>query len=722
MSPCIDSTVSNFTDRSLGRLKVVFCFLFLVIITSCGQQKKDPAGYTNAFRPIFEKVAYLFANGKNERAIQYLDSAFHTIDPNLNDRFRMYSFHYVYWQKVKNDNNKALLYADSMLQMANKGINQPQYVYNYFEANFAIADADFIMRRYNEAYRHYFLGYMLGKSNLNTRALADYNYRMGMIMYMQREYRLAMVHFKESYRLNSVTEDKFADFYRRQELLDNIALSFKHSNEPDSAILYFNKTLAYIDQNAAEFNYRLSKLQEARGVVYGNEAEVFMLKKDYDHAIDLLKKSITINLQKGKDNHDAELSEIKLGQIYFEQNKIDSLFSLLKVIHAQLDTVKNDMAEAEWNRLMSRYSYLKNDFKASVNYLRTYNTLRDSDMQKLNLLRESDVNEQLTSYEKQYQIDVLKNNNKVQQIYLYVALIGGIMAVIIIFLVVRNWRRSKYDVQTVNELNKQIIQQKADLEKTLEELKNNSLEKDRILRTVAHDLRNPIGGIASLTGLMEEEEGYTEEQKLLLKLIRDTSQDTILLINEILEVTQNNSTKLNRQLVEINSLLNNSVELLRFKAAEKSQQIMLHTLDAPEEIWISREKIWRVISNLISNAIKFSPYGGIIDVEITSHESDVQISVNDHGIGIPDNIKDKVFNMFTEAKRNGTAGEKSFGLGLSICKQIIEKHQGQLWFESDTVNGTTFYVRLSKTHPDRINPETRQAGLRSKSTSDQKIL
>ena len=696
------STVKK-SKYPFNQLRIVFYLVLLCIISSCNQKKEDPTGYSDAFKPIFDRASYLFANAKNDQAIQYADSAFKTIKPNLNDRFRIYSFHYVYWSKVKNDDKKALLYADSMLQMANKGISLPQYVYNYFEANFAFADSYFNMQQYNEAYRHYFLGYMLGKSNLNRRALADYNYRMGMIMYKERQYDQAKSHFMESYNLNSVTQDKFADFYRRQELLNNIGLSLERNNRPDSAMLYFKTALNYVDQNAAEFNYRYNKLQEARGVIYGNQAEIFILKKDYNKAIELLEKSIAINLQKGSDNQDAQLSEIKLCKIYLDQNKPDALFKLLNVLCMQLDTIKNDVAETRWNQLMSAYYERKNDFKTSLRYLQTYNTFRDSDLKKLNVLRESNINEQLTSYEKQYQIDVLKNHNKIQKIYLYVALIGALMAIVIIFLVLRNWKRSKYDVRIVNELNKQVNQQKADLEKTLEELKNNSLEKDRILRTVAHDLRNPIGGIASLTGLMEEEDSYSEEQKLLLKLIRDTSQDTILLINEILEVTQNSSAKFNKQMVDINSLLNNSVDLLRFKAAEKNQQIMLHTLDMPEEIFISREKIWRVISNLISNAIKFSPDGAVIDVELTSDKNDIQISVNDHGIGIPDNIKDKVFNMFTEAKRNGTAGEKSFGLGLSICRQIIEKHHGRLWFESDPENGTTFYVRLAKPLHSLIN-------------------
>jgi len=126
---------------------------------------------------------------------------------------------------------------------------------------------------------------------------------------------------------------------------------------------------------------------------------------------------------------------------------------------------------------------------------------------------------------------------------------------------------------------------------------------------------------------------------------------------------------------------------------------MLDVLDSPEELYISREKIWRVLSNLIGNAIKFSPQGAVISAKITLENDNIQIAVNDHGIGIPDSIKDEIFHMFTEAKRPGTAGEKSFGLGLSISKQIIESHNGEIWFDSDPIKGTTFYVRFKKIKP-----------------------
>jgi two-component system sensor histidine kinase VicK len=161
-----------------------------------------------------------------------------------------------------------------------------------------------------------------------------------------------------------------------------------------------------------------------------------------------------------------------------------------------------------------------------------------------------------------------------------------------------------------------------------------------------------------------------------------------------LEATNMAAVEFNVEPVEINSLVSNSVELLRFKAAEKGQKILLDALERQQELYISREKIWRVISNLISNAIKFSPTGGTIQVKVAEVNTKIIIAVKDNGIGIPDKLKDQVFNMFTSAQRPGTSGEKSFGLGLSICRQIMEKHHGRIWFESDTNIGTTFFISL----------------------------
>lgn len=670
---------------------------FLLLFFSCNKKNTDTGEYSKAFIPVFQETSHYFETNKPEEGLRYLNQAFGKISyPTINDRFRYLAFHYVYYQKVKGDSKKGLLYADSMMALAEKSVTKYQYTSNFAEANYAKGDSYFSLRQFNDAYQCYFHGYMVARNNLNPASLADYTYRMGMIMYKQERYSLAANYFKESYKQSASIKDDFPEFYRKQELLDNIAISLRHNGDIDSSLAYFDKALGYINANEQKFKSRASMLEMARGVIYGNKAEAFIIKKQYPEAMDLLKKSIAINLNKSGDEQDAEFTEMKLAQLYFITHQNDSLVAVLKNVRGQLDSVKNQDAETDWNKLMGDYYLQKKNPVKALAYIQNYNSLKDSTIKRLSSLKESDVNQQLANFEKQYEIDNLNNNNKLQRIYRNVAIICAVMAVAIILLVWRNWRSSKHDVITVKMLNEEINQQKSSLEKALDDLKNHGREKDRILRTVAHDLRNPLGGIASLTSIMVDEAEHDTELQYQLKIIKDTSSDTLELINEILEATSNSTGNLNKQLVEINSLLNNSIELLRFKAAEKHQNIILEGLDTQEQLYINREMIWRVISNIISNAIKFSPVDAVINVKCIQRDLNVTISIKDHGIGIPDELKDKVFLMFTDAKRPGTIGEKSFGLGLSICKQIVEKHNGKIWFESAPKKGTTFFIRLPK--------------------------
>jgi len=669
--------------------------VFLLSFNSCTNNINDTGDYSKQFRAIFDTVSlYNGEKSQPEKGLQYLDSAYATIKkPFVSDRFRFYAFHFLYNLKALHDPKKAMPYADTMRSVATESVTANQHIALTAEADFATGDAYSDMVKYDQAYRYFYKGYSIGKNAIDDAILAEYTYRMGMIMFKQGHFREAANYFKISHRQSYAYTDDFRAFYQRQELLDNIGESYKNSGDIDSSKLYLSKALTYINENSTRFAERANLLEVARGVVFGNQGDLAMLTHDYNKASELLKKSIAINLKPGNDNRDAELTEIKLARLYSIIDKPNDLFELLKSLRAQLDTIRNDDAETNWNGLMSSYYLQKKDYQNSLFYFKNYSALKDSAIKRTSSLKQTDVNQQQASFDKENQIEDLKGHNKLQLIYICLAVLFSVMAVIIIFLVFRNLRRSKRDIVAIKKLNDQIKQQKNELENTLEEVNQGSREKDRILRAVAHDLRNPLGGIASLSASMVED-AQDEEQTDLINLIKETSYNSLELINEILEAANTANVTFNKEWVEINSLINNSVDLLRFKAAEKDQDIMLSLLDAPTELLINREKIWRVISNLISNAIKFSPRGAVIYVIVNQKHLGVEICVKDYGIGIPDKLQQQVFNMFTEAKRPGTDGEKSFGLGLSICRQIIEKHSGRIWLKSDINNGSSFYVYL----------------------------
>lgn len=674
----------------------IMCF-FVVIVTGCDQKPNNnssPAG----FKKILDSASQIYFNKDHVKGLRIIDSAASKYkNISVADRFEVYRLHCDYFVNIAGNNDKGLLYADSLLMVLDNSGHPEAYPKLYGIAYFSLGDVAFNKQKYIEAYQYYYKGKVTGRNNLDNCTLGDYSYRLGMVMYKQEHFGLAADYFNQSFIESKSCDENFATFYRRQELLDNAALSYYKAGITDSAGIYYNKTLNFIDTEGAKYPEKKGMIEVAKGVVYGNQAQLFTIQKDYEKAANLLKKSFAINLKKDNDNRDAELSELKLAHIYVEQNAADSLYLLLQNIRRQLDTVKNPDAEVDWSHLMANYYQSKSNLKEALLYFNKYAQLKDSSDVAKHKLLEIDASQQFKDFENQSTINKLKTDNGMQHIYLTVAIICGAMALIIVLLVYTNWKKTKNNVLALSDLNKKIHEQNESLQRAFLNLELNDKEKDKILRAVAHDLRNPIAGIGSLTALLLSEVDVDGEQKDLLELIKLATNNSLELIREILEATGTIGEKITKkEMVEINLLVSNSIDLLRFKAAEKNQRIVFEALDTPEELYISREKIWRVMSNLISNAIKFSPRGAEILVKVGHRDDNILISVKDHGIGIPAEMKQTVFNMFTEAKRPGTIGEPSFGLGLSISKQIVESHGGEIWFDSVPGKGTTFYVLLKE--------------------------
>jgi signal transduction histidine kinase len=208
---------------------------------------------------------------------------------------------------------------------------------------------------------------------------------------------------------------------------------------------------------------------------------------------------------------------------------------------------------------------------------------------------------------------------------------------------------------------------------------------------VAHDLRSPIGSTLMIANLILEDPDIKVENKYLLENIKTSCNNSMNLITEML-LPNKQQNKLKKESVEIDRLLKYCVEILKHKAHEKRQKVHLNIF--PVSALINKEKMWRVLTNLIANAIKFTPNGKNIYILMNSTHEKVTITIKDEGIGIPNSIKDQLFEWDTMSKREGTNGEKPFGMGLAISRQIISAHQGKIWFESQENKGASFYVEF----------------------------
>lgn len=230
-----------------------------------------------------------------------------------------------------------------------------------------------------------------------------------------------------------------------------------------------------------------------------------------------------------------------------------------------------------------------------------------------------------------------------------------------------------------------------------ESLKRSKEGKDKILRVVAHDLRSPVGGIASLAEIvLKDKKSLPADHVKYIEMIHKASTQSLHLINELVKDDIDNVGPLSLETTNINELVENVIQLLHPKALEKQQSLTANFLQVPLTAVCDKEKITRVIQNLVSNAIKFTHEDGIIIVTVTTTENSVHIIVSDNGIGIPTKLQPALFEMFSRAQRKGTAGESSFGIGLSVCKNIILEHGGNIVVESKEGEGSSFKVEIPK--------------------------
>lgn len=231
--------------------------------------------------------------------------------------------------------------------------------------------------------------------------------------------------------------------------------------------------------------------------------------------------------------------------------------------------------------------------------------------------------------------------------------------------------------------------------------------KNQFLGMAAHDLRNPLASILGYSEfLLDEEERLTPEQVEFIRIIDTSSRYMLELLDDLLDIARIESGKLglNPEPTDLVGLIRKNIALNRVLAQKKGLALTLNAFEDIPEVRVDRLKIEQVVSNLVSNAIKFSHPGGTIAVDVFLTGDHVTVSVRDQGQGIPRNELQKLFQPFAKTSVRGTAGEKSTGLGLAIARRIVLGHQGQIWVESEVSKGSAFSFSLPLNETPRERP------------------
>ncbi|HXH38411.1 MAG TPA: HAMP domain-containing sensor histidine kinase [Thermoanaerobaculia bacterium] len=218
--------------------------------------------------------------------------------------------------------------------------------------------------------------------------------------------------------------------------------------------------------------------------------------------------------------------------------------------------------------------------------------------------------------------------------------------------------------------------------------------REEVLAIVSHDLRSPLNAVMLAASLLQTSDRIAPQDREELEIIDISAKRMRRLIEDLLDVTRLEGGKrlpIEPAPLSVESLFSETYELFKSQAATSSITLQYQAGDGVPQVFADQHRVLQVLSNLIGNAMKFTPPGGMITYRAEPQDASVRITVADNGPGIPKENLGDIFNPYWQAKRTARLGA---GLGLPIAKGIVESHGGRMWVESEPGNGTKFFFTL----------------------------
>ncbi|MCB1189142.1 MAG: hybrid sensor histidine kinase/response regulator [Leptospiraceae bacterium] len=241
----------------------------------------------------------------------------------------------------------------------------------------------------------------------------------------------------------------------------------------------------------------------------------------------------------------------------------------------------------------------------------------------------------------------------------------------------------------------------SDLKESLIELQKSNAVKDKLFSIIAHDLRSPYSMLVSTTDLLVNDYNEFDETEIieLIKELHDSSKRGLFLLENLLDWARMQTNRLSVKLekIELQSTVEKIIDLLYSQA--KTKHIQIYSMIVPDTIILTDINIIQTtLRNLIVNAIKFTATGGEIIIKAEKIVDFWQVSVADTGVGISEENKENLFKNDTFQTTYGTNKEKGSGLGLLLCKELIEKIGGKIWVQSEPGRGSIFNFTIPIKH------------------------
>lgn len=529
----------------------------------------------------------------------------------------------------------------------------------------------------------------------------------------------------QSYRI-ALTSDK----HKLQQAisLHNIGGVFKDLGQYDKAIDYLNLSLKISKE---------IKDMEGEPYHYNEMGDIFIRKKMYDSALIALQLSLRYTRERKLTIYELEptivlniaktyrlLNNNTLARTYYDSafvtfKKNDNQYGLAQIDLGRGLVLMNESKIAEAQKLIEKSAEIAHrlnawtleiecyenlsklleengDYKKSLIYIKQQYQLKDSlfsQGMQAKLLQDqvrfetASKEEQIKALTKMEQLR--KSEVKKQELISNILVVAIALTGILLFTVYRSGQRRI-------KINKLLLEHQEEIKKRSIELEQLNKVKDKFFSIISHDLRSPMNALSGILDLMDKDKISPDEFKRLNKELRVQFNHTKTLINNLLDWTllQMDKLKIQFEKIDLNQLAESNIKLL---TSLHLKEIKINNLISPSLFALGDSNMINlVLRNLLTNAIKFSEAGHLIEIDAKEDGDNYIISVKDQGVGISLEVQKLLFEKTTGYSTRGTANEKGTGLGLILCKEFVERNGGRIWLESSLGKGSTFFFTLKK--------------------------
>jgi signal transduction histidine kinase len=523
---------------------------------------------------------------------------------------------------------------------------------------------------------------------------------LGVIYYYEGDYLTSIEYHLKAMKIREEINDEI----RLATSYNNISLVYLALEEYDTALEYLKKALAVRE-----------KTNDKRGIsiVEGNIGDIYGRQGMYKKAFEYLNRALKMNQEIGNgkseagiyliiakiykemgndtqslgnyekanklyvsmdEKHGIAQAENGIASVYYdeEKNNLAKEHALTSLENAQAINALDNVARAA-NVLQSVYQK-SGDYKKAFEYLTLYKNSSDS-------LKITDRIKKLAKIEFDYKLGKMKEQQGIeiakQQVFIKWLAITLILSLIIVSLIIYGYFHKKKVNTRLQNLNDKLVE----LNST----------KDRFFSIIAHDLRGPFQTLLGFSEALSTDIDTlsSEEIKTYYTHINSTLKTQLELLNNLLDWSRLQTEKFNVSLEQIylHQELDKIIEPLSMTAAEKKIELVN---DIPVDLKVSADKnmVQLVLRNLIVNSIKFSHKEDVVNISSEQKGNFIEITVSDNGVGIEESDLNKIFRIDIHHSTLGTSNEKGTGLGLILCKEIIEKLGGNIWIKGEKGKGT----------------------------------